>query len=53
MKKSHKWEELPAVEVRCPHCGEWMDATGITGEGDVVHCDAPNCLKSFELGVQK
>lgn len=53
MKKSHKWEEIGLVYIRCPHCGKWFNLEGDYVEGDVVNCPQKDCLKDFELGRQK
>lgn len=53
MKKSHKWEERPVVDIRCPHCGEWFSLEGDYVEGDTVNCPKKYCLKDFKLGRQK
>lgn len=52
MKKSHKWEEVPTIEVRCPHCGKWDTLVGsLADEGDTIRCG--KCDKLFELGRPK
>ena len=52
MKKSHKWEEVPTLDIRCPHCGVWKTYKPIIAkEGDIVSCIY--CDTDFELGRQK
>ena len=52
LKKSHKWEDYEAIDIRCPHCGVWETYVGVgMGEGNIIEC--PNCMKRFELGRQK
>ena len=52
MKKSHKWEDYEAIDIRCPHCGKWETYTGYgMGEGNIVDCY--NCGVKFEVGRQK
>lgn len=51
MKKSHKYEEIPTIEIRCPHCGIWDSYVGDYIEGFILCCD--KCRKKFELGRQK
>ena len=52
MKKSHKWEDVPCLDIRCPYCGIWETHIGcISDKGDIVRC--PHCDKLFELGQQK
>jgi len=52
MKESHKWEDIPAVYARCPHCGRCCVYQGINGQGDIVgYCK--NCGKAFKLGRQR
>ena len=52
MKKSHKWEDVPTVYARCPHCGWWNIYEGIDGKGDIIGW-CKDCGKAFELGRQK
>lgn len=52
MKKSHIWDELIIVQVKCPHCRrdlEYQSGGPITG--DRLRCYY--CGKKFELGEQR
>lgn len=52
MKKSHKWEEIPTLEVRCPHCRGVDRVKSLrVWVGYKIKCRY--CLKKFELGRQK
>ena len=51
LKKSHKWEEIGSVYMRCPHCGKWFQVEGDYMEGNIVNCQY--CLEDFELGRQR
>lgn len=48
MKKSHKYEEIPYFEIRCPHCGKYESYFGDIILGFILHCK--NCQKKFEIG---
>ena len=51
MKKSHKWDIRDVSDIRCPHCGKWLERDGAFMVGDDLLCD--ECGKMFELGQQK
>jgi hypothetical protein len=48
VKKSHKWEKIERIKIRCPHCGKWSTRMGHFDEGDIFDCD--HCTKDFKLG---
>ena len=48
MKKSHRYDEIPSFEIRCPHCGRWNIWEGDIIIGFILLC--PECIKDFEIG---
>ena len=52
LKKSHKWEDVPAVYARCPHCGWWNQYEGAARPGDIVG-NCKECGRPFKLGRRK
>ena len=51
MKKSHKWDMMESIEVRCPYCGYRFAKDGYYDIGDEMRCHY--CDKEFELGQPK
>ncbi len=51
MKKSHKYEDMEGLEVRCPHCQSYNEHRGLFFVGYKLKC--PCCLRKFELGRRK
>ena len=53
MRKSHKWEERPCIDIRCPYCRVWetyYDADYFIN--DIIGA-CKRCGKAFKLGRQK
>lgn len=51
IRKSHKWDHVPAVFARCPHCGWWNTYEWVERNGDIIRW-CKECGKKFELGKQ-
>jgi len=52
MKKTHIWNVLEIVQIRCPYCGHRNEYEGhFTCETDKLECY--HCKRIFELGEQK
>ena len=52
MKKSHQWDVIEILQVKCPYCRKENEQDDIcTEEGDTMNCHF--CNKEFELGKQK
>jgi DNA-directed RNA polymerase subunit RPC12/RpoP len=47
-KKTHKWEIMENIYVRCPYCGKYFDKDGFFDVGDEIECS--KCGKIFILG---
>lgn len=52
MKKSHKWNKVPSVHARCPHCGWWYIYQWANEMGNIIRW-CKECGKAFELGRQR
>lgn len=50
MKKSHKWQVVSYVRIRCPGCGIYYKKYGKVVEALQI---CPHCGEDFELGSQK
>ena len=48
LKKTHKFEEISHLDIRCPYCGMQDDYIGDYMIGYILQCK--NCQKKFELG---
>ena len=48
LRKTHKFEEIPHLDIRCPYCGKWDDYIGDYIEGFVLFCK--KCKRKFEKG---
>jgi len=52
MKKSHQWDVMSILIVRCPHCGKEIRSIGSDSwVGDKIICK--KCNRKFELGAIK
>lgn len=52
MKKSHKWDTMEVLQVKCPYCRQELEYQGCGySEGDKIRCWS--CGKKLELGRQR
>jgi len=52
MKKSHIWDTIEILEVKCLYCRKEIEKYyGCFDIGDILECSS--CKKEFELGEQK